>query len=225
MNPLIGVISYQGDAENGNHDAIRQSWGRDVKTAGGNLLFFVGRRTPTFKLKPDEIGIPWQQTRKCQHEWWMSVKGCCEDFWQPLTKQAVSHAYRNGYDYIFLCENDTFLVPKKLFESDYWKYDFSGHMMQGDEKYPWPEPGVGYFLSRRAMKRLIAAEPNHLSVGIYAGQALGPLVEKGELTRESLPNFINKVSWHFRGQSEDFARNGYPPGSPWQQEMYRKYGI
>lgn len=221
MRTLIAVISYQGDAENGNHDRIRTTWGKDVPAAGADLKFFIGRRSPGFVPKSDEVLIPWQETRPCIHPWWSSVEGCCEDFWQVLTKNILRWSLVEGYDFIFLCENDTFIVPRKLMASEFEKYDLSGHFIPADgitTKYDWPEPS-GYFLSSQAAAFLLQQPKDHLSVGIYAGQRLGPIIREGLLTTYELPIWQNG-HWHFRVETGD----GYPPGSPWMREMYEKYG-
>jgi hypothetical protein len=220
VRTLIGVISYEGDAWNGNHDAIRQTWGPKVAEAGMDLRFFIGRRNPKYAAQPDEVLIDWQKSRPCAHPWWSSEKGCCEDFWQVLTKNMLRWSLEQGYDFTFQCENDTFLVPALLAATDYAKYDFSGYMIQGGEAYPWPEPGGGYFLSARAARALINMKPDDLSIGVYAGQALGPLVDDGLLTRKNLDNFWRHASWHYRVETGD----GYPAKSNWQMTMHNQYG-
>ena len=232
MKALIGIVSYQGDAVNGNHDAIRNTWGRDVKAAGADLRFFVGRRGPDYRAKPDEVLIPWEQTRTCEHPWYHSQEGCCVDFWINLTNQILQWSLAEGYDYTYTCENDTFLVPRKLMASGFEHYDFSSesfqplgsligsktlHQMYGHNLYPWPDAGVGYFTSRKAAKAILLTPPNHWSIGMFAAQALGPYIETGELTIGYLPT---GTAWHFRTEIGD----GYSPGSPWQKDMYLKYG-
>jgi hypothetical protein len=219
MRVLVAIISYAGDALNGNHDAIRQTWGKDCQAAGVDLRFFVGRRGPYFVPQNDEVLIDWQKTRTCEHPWFSSVENCCEDFWQPLVKNSLRWSFSQNYDFTFQCECDTFLIPRLLMEADFKRYDFSGHLIQGGEKYPWAELGTGYFVSKKAAEILIQTPPSHLSVGIFAGQVLGPFIEKGVLTSVSLRSFWQKVSWHFRTETGD----GYPAGSPWMKEMYEKH--
>jgi hypothetical protein len=221
MRTLIAVISYQGDSENGNHDRIRETWGKDVNAAGADLFFFVGRRSREFYLSNDEVPVIWQESRACNHAWWSSVEDCCEDFWQVLTKNILRWSLDSGYDFTYLCENDTFIVPRKLMASGFEKYDLSGHFIPADgitTRFDWPEPS-GYFVSAKAAKALLNARPTHESVGLYAGQALGPFIAEGFLTKAELPIWQNG-QWHFRVETGD----GYPPGSPWMREMYERYG-
>jgi hypothetical protein len=233
MRVLIAVCSYQGDAENGNHDAIRQTWGKDCAPAGADLRFFVGRRFPEYAPKSNEILIDWEQARPCGHPFEHSEEGCCPDFWQKLTKEILNWSLDNGYDYTFLCENDTFLIPRQLIASGFEKYDFSGHFipidtpigtktkydMWGHRLYPWPEPGAGYFLSRKAATAVIYARPSHWPLGVFASQALGYFIENFIITAAELPNFWNEASWHYRAVTGE----GYPAGSNWQREMYKRH--
>jgi hypothetical protein len=252
MRTLIGIISYMGDAENGKHQKIRDTWGKDVSASGADLFFFIGRRDdephrPKYCPKADEIPIKWEQFKDCKHGWWESIEGCCVDFWQLLVKEILLWSIQNGYDYSFLCENDTFLVPQKLMSCGFEKYDFSGHFINGGKKYPWPEdfpfhppqdsiilggekyswpePGVGYFLSKKAAKIIIDAPSDHFSMGMYAGQVLGPYIHRGEIIKAHLPNFIDVVSWHYRTQQilHPIIGFGYPDDSNWQKEMYEKH--
>jgi hypothetical protein len=230
---LIGVISYAGDAENGNHDAIRDTWGKDVKAAGADLRFFIGRRSQRFIPKADEVCIDWQQTRPCNHPFYENVDGCCEDFWQVLTKNVLRWSIQREYDFTFLCENDVFIVPHKLMACGFEKYDLTGHFdpigtpigqkttydIYGHRVYPWPDAS-GYFVSKKAAEIIIQTQPDHWFIGMYAGQALGPAIERGELTATEPLGFWQNSSWHYRVEKSA----GYPVNSGWQQEMYEKYG-
>jgi hypothetical protein len=232
MKTLLAVISYEGDAGNGNHQAIRDTWGK-ILPPGLGLNFFVGRRNQYFEPKSDEVCIPWQETRPCPHPFYQSVEGCCEDFWQVLTKSVLRWSLQQGYDFTFLCENDVFLIPHKLLACGFENYDLSGHFdpvdtpvgqktnyeIYGHKLYPWPEPS-GYFVSRRAAEMILGALPDHWSIGMYAGQVLGPRIASGEITAAELPGFWQQCSWHYRVEKNE----GYPVGSKWMHEMQTKYG-
>jgi hypothetical protein len=66
----------------------------------------------------------------------------------------------------------------------------------------------------------VNSPPNDLSIGIYAGQSLGPAIERGELTAKSLENFWQYASWHYRFE----MNGGYPVDSPWMLQMYKEHG-
>lgn len=231
MRTLIAVISYDGDAANGNHDAIRTTWGKHVC---GRLFhpmdlgFFIGRRGPEFVPKIDEIPVEWQEHRSCKHDWWVDVIGCCVDFWQVQTKSILQWSLKNNYDFTFMIENDTFVIPESFATSGYDKFDFCGHFdpddtalgektkyeVYGEKIYPSPEPGIGYTLSRKAAKIVLDAPYDWHTIGVYAGQVLGPLIATGEIQASDR----NLGSWHYRREMEQ----GYPAGSGWQKMMYLK---
>ena len=230
MRTLIAIISFQGDAENGNHDKIRQTWGKDVAPAGADLRFFLGRRDKFYQPKADETLIPWQEdgTRKCQHPYWTAIEGCCVEYWQVLYRGILDWSIQNGYDYTFLAENDTFLIPRRLMKCGFDNYDFSGHMMYVHADKPdhyYAEPG-GYFLSKRAAEAILKTTPNHLHFENLACDVLKPLAANGEMTIKSLDGFWNQTMWHYRAQGimDPIIRDGYPIGSNWMYEMYQKHG-
>jgi len=231
MKVLIAIISFQGDAENGNQDKIRQTWGKDVASAGADLRFFLGRRDKFYQPKEDETLISWQEdgTRKCPHPYWTAVEGCCVEYWQVLYRGILDWSIRNGYDYTFLAENDTFLIPRKLMKIGFEHYDFSGWMMYvyADRPgYYYVEPGAGYFLSRRAAEAVLRTTPNHLHFENLVCDVLKPMAERQEMTIRSLDHFWNETSWHYRAQGimDPVIRDGYPVGSVWMYDMYKKYG-
>jgi hypothetical protein len=232
MKVLVGVISFEGESTNGNHQAIRDTWGKDLPAAGADLRFFIGRRHPNFVPKPDEVAISWQETRPCSHPYYQTVENCCEDFWQVLTKNILFWSLHHGYDFTFLCENDTFIVPHRLMSCGFEKYDLAGHFdpvgepigvrmtfdIYGHKLYSWPEPS-GYFVSRKAAEMITQAPPDHWPLGLYAGQVLGPAIERGEITAAEPPSFWQNSCWHYRTEKNA----GYPMNSGWQQEMYEAH--
>ena len=231
MRVLIAIISFQGDAENGNHDKIRQTWGKDVAPAGAALRFFLGRRDKNYCPKDDEIPIPWQEdgTRTCPHPYWTAIEGCCVEYWQVLYRGILDWSISEGYDYTFLAENDTFLIPRKLMKTGFENYDFSGRMMYTHSDKPdqyYVEPGAGYFLSRRAAEAILKTKPDHLHFENLACDVLKPMAERGEMTIKSLDHFWNETAWHYRAQGimDPVIRDGYPVGSRWQFDMYQKHG-
>lgn len=235
MRVLIAIISFQGDAENGNHDKIRQTWGKDVATAGADLRFFLGRRDGQYRPQADEVLIPWQKdgTRTCAHPYWHAEPGCgCVEYWQVLYRGMMDWSLANGYDFAFFAENDTFIVPRKLMKTEFEQYDLSGWLMYTHADKPdqfYPEPG-GYFLSKKAMEIVSATTPNHLH---FENLVIDVLKPRGGI--KSLDHFWNEAMWHYRAQESNpqrvsswrydpVIRDGYPAGSQWQYEMYSKHG-
>ncbi len=70
MRLLMAVMSYDGDAVNGNHQKIRDTWGKDVPAIGADLRFFIDTRLNLLRgaaPKSDEIIVPWLQLCKNAH--------------------------------------------------------------------------------------------------------------------------------------------------------------
>lgn len=228
MKTLIGIISFQGDAQNGNHDKIRQTWGKDVAAACADLRFFLGRRyDPAYPAKDDETYVPWQidGSRTCGHPYWTAKEGCCVEYWQFLYREMLKWSIQAGYDFTFLAENDTFLIPRKLMKTGFENYDMSGKLMYTIPSQPdhyYMEPG-GYFISRRAAEAVVATTPNHRHFENLVCDVLRPMPD---MKIADLENFWNVCSWHYRAQEimTPIIGTGYPQGSPWQHEMYAKYG-
>lgn len=221
MKTLIAVWSFEDDCP--NHQIIRETWGSQVSSAGADLLFFVGRRGSHFSSKRDEIPIAWQQPRLCGHPWWDPKEGCCEDYFQFETRRVFEWALSKNYDYVFLAENDTFLLPKKLMKTGFENYDCSGYFFQGDEKYPIPHAGYGHFISAKAMRLVLDTPPNWLTTGFYIGYALGPHVEAGNITLYDIPNFKDQISWHYVESNNGTRYRVGGVNSKWLREMFKAH--
>lgn len=230
MKTLFAVISYQGDAKNGNHDLIRETWGKDV--VGADLRFFIGRRSSSFVPQNDEVLVDFQRGRSCGHEWWDPKENCCIDFWQYEMREILKWSVEQGYDFTYLCQTDTFLIPAKLMASGFEKYDYCGHFIPealpigevstydvyNHRLYPWVEEGAGIMLSLKAVKIVLDAKPDHWYYGVFIGQALGVKSQSGEVKVANLLNFWNETAWHFRA----LTGNGYQThGAGWMQKMYK----
>lgn len=216
MRLLIGVKSCSRDLENGSHEVIRQTWGRDVQ--GADLRFFIGRGEIS---KADEVAVD------------------APDDYDSLplkTREILRWSIVSRYDFTFLCDTDTFVVPSKLMTCGFDSFDVSGRFNGHDPKdgpfhyrdergeypliYPWPSGGWGYFISKAAAEIVVANDPNVWAEDMYVGQALGPDVVSGKIKARHLLHLSNCVSWHHPG-----ARAGLEkPISDWMKSMQERYG-
>lgn len=175
MKILVAVKGCERDCQNGFHQAIRDTWAKDVE--GADVRFFVGEgRLP---LKDDEIRL-----------------SCADDYLSlpHKTREILSWALDRDYDYIFLADTDTYIIPSRLWYTDWEKFDLTG-LFNGvigkpnatEGKYwAWISGGNGYWLSSRAA-RIVR---DHPYTGDWAedritGQALGPYFQNGQLTAQS----------------------------------------
>jgi hypothetical protein len=80
-------------------------------------------------------------------------------------KEMCRYAYESGYEYIYKCDDDTYLRPERLLSSGYEAYPTMGrHTDPGDPDGPykggWYWGGCGYFLNRECMRLVIGSDPN-----------------------------------------------------------------
>lgn len=187
MRLLIGIKSCARDMENGFNQLVRDTWGGGVR--GADLLFFSGS-TPV-KPRPDEVVLD------------------CPDDYMSLPRKTLAilgWTTERDYDFAFLCDTDTYVIPERLLSSGFEGYDITGlfngkvgepRATEGDagpwkpsdqpngatRYWAWISGGNGYWLSRRAMGVILA---DGFRSGDWAedrsvGQALGPFLQRGEL--------------------------------------------
>ena len=199
MKILLAVKSCERDAHNGFNQTIRDTWGRDVR--GADFRFFVGRgRRP---LRGDEVRLQ------------------CGDEYLDLprkTQAILTWASAREYDFVFLCDTDTFVVPHRLMASGFEAYDYVGHFggrpgVPEEQKiddetrtWAWASGGCGYWLSRRAAEVVLGTEPSHWAEDFWVGSVLGPKIADGSLSAVNHPGYGSDVSMHYcsRGKNRTF---------------------
>ena len=217
MKTLIAVKSCHKDLEKGCHDVILQTWGNQIS----DLRFFVGypynglfhEKTVDLDVDDDYDHLP-QKTRRI-----------------------LQWTFGRDYDFVFLCDVDTFLIPYKLFQTNFQNYDYSGRFgsspaigTQFDFKdgrgikhhkcHPWASGGFGYFLSRRAAQVVLKTEPTMWAEDMYVGAALGKRIQTGEITAIDLQHFENEASWHYPAHKLGWTRERM---KLWMCEMYKEH--
>lgn len=152
MKILIAIASCQSWEDNGNNQAVRDTWLKDVPgcTVGGHsertidCSFFQGAgSTPRDDLiivdAPDDyLGI----TRK--------------------THAIHTYAYQK-YDFVFQCWPDTYVSVPRLLLSGFEKRDYLGHIYTGGgdiSPYGFLVGGDGWWSSRRANEVIMKAKPS-----------------------------------------------------------------
>lgn len=212
---LIGIKSCQKDMMGDCHQAIRETWGKNLPS-DTDLRFFMGGTTPAVTLQFDEI----------------LLSGLDDTYWVlwPKVKKALEYSLQNNYDFSFLCDTDTYLIPMKWRSCGFEQFDFSGRMAPtpglqmgmtyprvnlsngefADPFYAYMSGGVGYFVSRKAAEIVLADNVYRQSEDVAMGQILGPYIANGRITGSHLPNLegvgaIHLCCGHFGGghQGED----------------------
>jgi hypothetical protein len=224
MKLLVAVKSCMRDRARGAHDVIRNTWG--AKVQGADVVFFVGSSPLNVFLEDDEDSLP------------------VSDDYDSLpfkTREILRQSVSRGYDFTFLCDNDTFIIPNRLMSTGFEEYDYSGkfnlrtrgsrsqpgrrfHYVDDRGTYPdiycWCSGGFGYFVSRRAAELVVASEPKVWAEDMYVGQVLGPHIQCGELTAAHLGDLASEISWHYPNHH---SQEAYNPSSGWQQEMSERH--
>jgi len=216
MRILTAVKSCYADLEKGCHDTILQTWGAGIP----DLRFFIGCSKPTW-------GKTWYQGfHVFSNSNDKTIDLDVADDYDHLphkTKRIAEWSLEQGYDFIFLCDVDTFLVPSKLFKTNFQNFDYSGRF--GTEHpigktfrfkdgrnqthlkcHPWASGGFGYFLSRKAMAIVSETTPTLWAEDMYVGDTLGPKIQSGDVTAADLKNFENEASWHYPAHQLGWSR-------------------
>jgi hypothetical protein len=188
---LIAVKSCQ--QHQSYHQAIRDTWGKQVS----RMVFFMGGLTGVVPSS-DEV-----------------LLDCPDDYLSlPLKTKKILEWAGDRFEYIYLCDNDTFIIPTRLMSLDYDRYDYSGSMDRhcpiGQTKdyrdhigyypncHPWASGGVGYFLSKKAAQFIAKKTPDVWAEDLWVGQVLGPEIQSGRMTAAHLPKLENYSAWHFK---------------------------
>lgn len=223
MSLLIAVKSCEADLRRGYHQVIRDTWGQNVVLPEADLLFFTGDFFPAAELRSDEVSLP------------------CKDDYDNLplkTREICRYAVARGYDYVLLCDTDTYIIPRLLLQVGFEKYDYYGLIQRPlgqafsydaidrhgahhpGTYYPWASGGFGYFLSKRAANIIAPVEPDSWAEDLWVGQVMNEQYNHGRLTIGDAKNMVGQCTWHFP-QVE--YKSGYDLKFGWMEKMYREH--
>lgn len=142
MKILIAIMScsaYRARAE-----ACRETWAGTVDPATADVRFFFGKGT----------------TSQHEDEMVLDVPDDYRNF--PLKVQAMRrYAYDRGYDMVYKADDDSYVRPERLLQAVPEGQDYVGRLRGPSGNYPAPYcSGFGYWLSRRAIEKLLTVEWN-----------------------------------------------------------------
>lgn len=227
---IVAVKSCHRDREAGFHDAIRETWGRDLQNVGVHVKFFMGHegnpikghaQGPAFTMQKDE-----------------TIVDSLDDYnsLSHKTRGIAAWSLDRMFPHLFLCDTDTIVNAKALMSLPFEAFDYSGHFRGGQVElgqtfyykdhmgeYPnchsWASGGIGYFISKRAASVVADTFPRLWAEDMYVGQCLGPLIQRGEMSGAAL-NLSGTATWHFRKSklypefTPDLLRRIHRDGSP-----------
>ena len=138
MNILIAIVSCQAFKDNGNNQAVRDTWLKDLH--GVDYKFFMGKGSTS--TSPDEVVLQ------------------APDDYQNVTykmQEVYRYAHAHGYDYMFKCYPDTYVCPSRLMLSGFDKYDYVGNYACKPPSGSYCCGGTGYWTSKAAYDHMLDA--------------------------------------------------------------------
>ena len=196
MNLAVCVKSCHKDLDRGCHDAIRSTWGLDLKALGVETYFFMGS-------DPSQ-----QDTRRCRRYVSNEVVVDCRDDYESLpvkTRRICQWVMGKTFERVFLCDTDTYINARAFLSSSFERYDYAGRFIK-DGTYPggppfryedehgnlypecraWASGGWGYFLSRRAANVIASTPPTMWAEDMQVGNSLASGIDNGVLIGTSM---------------------------------------
>ena len=227
---LIAVKSCLRDLDRGHHEIIRQTWGQDVSPA--DLRFFLGGKEGISRLKADE-----------------KVMAVADDYYSlpHKTREILRWSVYLDYDFTYLCDTDTFTIPRKLLTCGFQNFDYSGSFIPVTDvkaelnwredkdrpdgglgirkwNHPYTNGGLGFFVSKKAAEFIIFSEPASWAEDRSVGQNLGPYIQQNVIKGRHLSGFEKRISWHFPTEVYGVKQGGYDPKFGWMQKMHYLHG-
>lgn len=199
MKILIAVKSHAAMHEQGAHEAIRNSWGRQ---SPHDVYFFAGGGA-RLGAYADEIhlNVPDDYDR---------LNG--------KVNAILEWSMDRGYDYTLLVDTDTFLIPHRL-DALPWEhmFDYAGWIVPWQPRFAFG--GCGYVVSRRAAHYVTSQSPRDAMDDVSIGKLL---IEDERFHVLDAPIGWNRgIAWHF--PKNVYAVKSYNPKFPWQGMMADAY--
>ena len=212
MRILIAIKSCQEHMLAGYHDAIRQSWALFLPEHV-DLRFFVGGSS-SIATSSDEVELD------------------CQDSYEMLpwkTKAIAEWSHTQGYDFSFLCDNDTFVHPSRLLDEKF-DFDYRGRMYF-QSPIPWEIQGnrfafggTGYWLSKYACSIVAMSTPftpSEPQEDRFVGRVLRQIPGL-KWSEANLDRWERHVAWHYTKGAYPEAPK-YTPSTHWQTRMTNKH--
>ncbi len=181
-NLIIGILACGKYAH--KSAAVRRTWLRDCRKLGVKAYFLIGRRGLPPEIAGDTLYLD-----------------CGDDYLDLPRKTTAFLEYVNkniGFDYVFKCDDDTYVNMKTLLELPYADYDYFGlsvdgnifpreyhykhvepHQRQphkGESRGPFMFGGAGYFLSKNAVTCALNKYKDYIDVEIFEDKLIGDMI-------------------------------------------------
>lgn len=167
MRLFVAIISSQKDENEGNNQAIRDTWLKG--SVPFDYRFFVG--------DVGQLSVPDD-----------TIKLAVPDDYEHLphkTKGIANYVIDGGYDFLYKCDRDTYVVPNRLMKTGFENHQYFGHFpghpvevthqFEPNEagNYGYASGGCGYFLSRPSVYHVAKAEVTDWAEDRWVGDTMG----------------------------------------------------
>lgn len=173
-------------------DAQRGTWCQQV--LGADVRFFLG--AGGLSERPDEVLI--------------DVSDAYLEFPQKC-RATFQWALDHGYDYILKCDDDVYIQPIRLLQSDF-AHDYVGSTSGGSSRSP-KEPyasGFAHWLSRKSMEILVKSKIDDWAEDRWTGNVLNAAnIRLRQDDRYVVINAVNKQNLPLTGKDGPLRSNNH----------------
>lgn len=159
---LIGILSCHQRTP--GPQAQRMTWLKDAVRLAIEYKFFLGNPPQPKPIDPRRpLEVQKQQSDSIIRPLHDQVFLDCPDTYPQLpqkTRAMIRWAYKQGYDYLFKCDDDTYVRPDRLLASGFEKHLYSGFVRTTSvfgkgREVTHAQGGAGYWLSRDVMALIL----------------------------------------------------------------------
>jgi hypothetical protein len=158
---LIGILSCHQRTP--GPQAQRQTWIKEAVRLGIEYRFFLGglpQTTAVDPRRPAEVRARGESRIKLLYDQvFLDVPDTYPQLPQK-TRALIRWAYERGYDFVFKCDDDTYVCPDRLLKSGFEKSSYSGFVRTTSifgkgKEVEHAQGGAGYWLSRKTMELVL----------------------------------------------------------------------
>jgi hypothetical protein len=172
---LIAVLSCQRDRSLGYHETIRERWGARLSDISDVRFFVGGPRLDDLKIDEVWLDVPDDYSH-------LSIK----------TKAICDWTLKNGYNFLFKCDNDTTIFVTRFRNYDYKDVDYAGRFWGGQPgAIGLYAAGPGYFLSRKACEIIsIYGGTPTAEEDVMVGNTLQPYISSSKIKAQHIESSV-----------------------------------
>lgn len=174
--------------------AQRETWLKEL-TGLADYRYFLGEPEGT---EPDVVYCPvadgplWEFSGPVGHRTWILSR---------KAEHVAAYALQRGYDYVFKCDDDSYVDVPRWLASGFEQHEYSGstdrHIAKALGSYHWAQGGSGFWLSRRALALIVQ---HGLRLNRAEDFAIGQLLAWHGIVPHHDDRYVPAVSDHYLSQ-------------------------